>query len=86
MAEEWKPVVACDGLYVGIYAVSDHYRVKSLARVVVRKNGVRYRVTERVLRLATRPNGLQHVGLCVAGRRRRHYVRKLVREAGFGDT
>ena len=83
MTEEWRPVVACDGIYVGLYEVSDHYRVKSLQRTVPRGAGGSYHVKQRILRLATKPNGYKHVGLCFRGKRRRHYVHKLAREA-FG--
>jgi NUMOD4 motif len=83
--EQWRPVVGYDGIYQGLYEVSDHFRVKSVERIVPRGRGGSYHVVERILKLATKPDGLKHVGLCVKAKRRRHYVHKLVREA-FGDS
>ena len=42
--EQWKPVVGYEG-----YAVSDKGRVKSVERTVIRKNGRKYYVKEKML-------------------------------------
>lgn len=77
--EEWADIPG----YVGSYEVSDQGRVRSLKRVVVRRNGLRYQVQARVLKPARKPNGLRHVQLCLLGKRKRHYCHKLRRQA-FG--
>jgi hypothetical protein len=80
-AEAWRPVVG----YEGLYSVSDHGRVKSLARTVLRGD-VPHRVRTRILRAATqRRTGYLQVVLSNAGIQRRFYVHKLKAEAFRGD-
>ena len=45
-AEEWRPVVG----YEGAYEVSSYGRVRSLERVIMRRNGCQQRVHARILR------------------------------------
>ncbi|MGO9354800.1 MAG: NUMOD4 domain-containing protein [Mycobacterium sp.] len=79
--ENWRPVAG----YEGLYAVSDRCRVKSLARVVVHRNGHPQTVRERILAAAPRaskPFFLQ-VALSRGGVTRRFYAHVLARQAGF---
>ena len=76
--ERWLPVVG----YEGIYEVSDHGRVKSLARVIIASNGQRRPVRERILKAAPRPRhhlNLHRDGICA-----NRYVHHLVLEAFVG--
>lgn len=51
MTEHWRPIVG----YEGFYEVSDRGRVRSMDRVIVRRNGVRYRAQGRILRPSPHP-------------------------------
>lgn len=46
VVEQWRPVKG----YEGVYEVSDHGRIKSLARDRVGKNGSIARLPERILK------------------------------------
>lgn len=81
--ERWLPVVG----YEGLYEVSDHGRVKSLARSVADRGG-RREVCERILKPDIKRKGHLAVTLCDAGvnkpcRVHRH-VHRLVLEAFIG--
>ncbi|MCV7399776.1 hypothetical protein H7K24_06380 [Mycobacterium fragae] len=79
--ESWLPVPGFEGWY----EVSDRGRVRGCHRVIIRRNGVRYTVQPRVLRL-TCHHGRLTVFLA-RGRRGQYgsfYVDKLV-ESVFGD-
>lgn len=82
MAEIWKPVVG----YEGQYEVSDHGRVRSVARVVLRKNGSPYRVAPKVLSTHAHEGGYPRVGLRGGGRSRLVYVHRAVLEAFVGPA
>jgi hypothetical protein len=84
--ERWRPVVG----FEDSYAVSDRGRVKSLQRVIERRNGRPQSVRERVLRATPlrlpaarggRRSGLRQVGLYLGGRRTAYYVHVLMRQA-----
>lgn len=63
--EKWRPVAGWEGCY----EVSDRGRVRSLARVVERRNGSCYRVRQKLLRPAVRGrDGYGHVSLSRRGR------------------
>ena len=55
MNEIWKDIVG----YEGLYQVSSLGRVKSLDRIIIRKNGSRQRVSERVLKAKKNKGYLQ---------------------------
>jgi NUMOD4 motif len=66
MTEQWRPVVGFEGLF----EVSNTEQIRSVPRVIVRRNGVLYTVRGRVLR--TFPAGagdrLRKVTLASGGR------------------
>ena len=60
MSEIWKPVKG----YEGLYEISNHGRIKSLARTVTDKNGLRTRnFKERILTNICANTGYHHVSL-----------------------
>lgn len=80
VAEQWRPVVGYEGLYV----VSDQCHVKSLERTV-RRGLFTLRVRERILAAARREGtDFWQVALSREGATRRFYVHLLAREA-FSD-
>lgn len=77
--EVWLPVRG----FEDFYAVSNHGRMKSLARVVF--NGFKHHTRpERVLKLVPKPSGYTFVDLCTNGVRERKYVHHAVLEAFVG--
>jgi hypothetical protein len=81
MIEIWRRTVGFEG-----YEVSNHYHVRGVARVVIRRNGRPYRIKARVLTPKVhRPSGLESVALSDAGRQYTAYVHRLVADA-FGDN
>lgn len=82
--ETWLPVVG----YEGLYEVSDHGRVRSIRRVVMRSDGTPLPVAERILAGYTNveSNGATRrtVNLSCDGRRRTRYIHSLVMEAFIG--
>ncbi len=77
--EEWLPVAGWEGFY----EVSDRGRVRSLERVVRRRNGSRYRVRERVLKPAVRAaDGYMHVSLSRRGAYKSYSLPRLMRAFG----
>ncbi|MEW1706979.1 NUMOD4 motif-containing HNH endonuclease [Microbacterium sp. NPDC089190] len=78
--ERWLPVPGWDGLY----EVSDEGRVRSLARVVMRRNGVALRVRSRDLVASPEPNGHLQVSLKSPGVRSQRRIHQLVLEAFVG--
>jgi NUMOD4 motif len=83
MAEErWRPVPG----YVGFYEISDRGRVRSLDRVIVRRDGAKYPVRGRILRPSRHPpSWVVTVSLARCGHKRDRCVHKLVQQA-FGTT
>lgn len=77
--ERWLPVVG----YEGLYEVSDLGRVKSLARYVRDRGGVRL-VRERVLKSKSQGFGYRTVMLCREGHRKTRTIHQLVLESFVG--
>lgn len=78
--ELWLPVVG----FASSYSVSTHGRVKSLARVVLRGDGKRLPVPERLLRPRVGNGGYLNVVLKVGGKQYGRLVHRLVLEAHVG--
>lgn len=78
--ERWKDVPGWDG----IYAVSDLGRVKSMARVVIKRCGRRQQVGESILKSFPNEGGYLRVILRGAGRRMNYPVHRLVLLAFVG--
>lgn len=77
MIEKFKPVQG----YAGIYEISNMGRVKSLSRVVERKDG-NTRVTEdRIILPFLTKCGYHQIVLCKDGVRKKHYIHRLVANA-----
>ena len=77
MIEKFKPVQG----YAGIYEISNLGRVKSLSRVVERKDG-NSRVTEdRIILPFLTKCGYHQIVLCKDGVRKKHYIHRLVANA-----
>lgn len=75
--EIWKDIEG----YEGLYQVSNKGRVKSLERDIIRKNGRKYHVKERILKDAPEGHGYFQVCLYDAkGRNKRLRVHRLVAE------
>lgn len=75
MAKEiWKDIPC----YEGIYQVSNKGRVKSLDRIVVRKDGACFRLKGKILNLTK--NTYLYVRLCVNGKDKHYAVHRLVCE------
>lgn len=77
--EEWRPVVG----YEGIYEVSTEGRVKSLARTIVRSDGVTINKRERILRPG-RSGKYRTVSLFRDGVQRTEFLHRLVLRAFIG--
>ena len=80
--EQWRPVVG----YESKYEVSDHGRVRSVARTVHRPHSGPYKVSSRVLRPRVAHHGHHTVTLFGATKkdRKHHYVHRLVLAAFVG--
>ena len=78
MAEVWKNIKG----YEGRYQVSNMGRVKSLERIVLKKDGSEQHKKERILKPRTKPNGYLQVNLCNgSGKKKTVLVHRLVCEA-----
>ena len=75
--EEWRDVVG----YEGLYQVSDQGRVKSLERIIIKKDGRKFTVKERVLKPGMGRCGYLLVVLCAGGKPKTLNVHRLVCEA-----
>jgi hypothetical protein len=78
--EQWKPIPE----YEGLYEVSDQGRVKSLERIVMRSNGRRIFIRERILKQGKTSGGYLMVGLYKKCRKT-HMVQRLVVKAFLSD-
>lgn len=79
MSEMWRPIVG----YEGYYEVSSHGRIRSLARTVVRKNGVTQQVSEKLMSTPL-TNGYPSTSLTKGGKRRTVLVHIVMAEAFLG--
>jgi hypothetical protein len=71
------------------YQVSNHGRVRSLERTIIRANGIKYTVAARVRRIGVdRRCGLRYVALATGrrGRYRTVYIRRLMADVFGGDS
>ena len=76
--EEWRDVVG----YEGLYQVSDQGRVKSLERTIIKKDGRKQTVKERILKGTPDKDGYLKIGLCGSTRKQKWFqVHRLVGEA-----
>lgn len=75
--EFWLPVKGYDGWY----EVSDHGRVRSLSRMLLRKNGAPHGKKGRILPGHLCDHSYVVVALRKCGKQRAHYVHRLVAEA-----
>jgi len=80
MAEQWLPVKG----YEGLYEVSDHGRVKTLARTCANASGTTRRVPGRLLKPSPDVKGYLRVSLCKDGTQRVGKVHRLVAEVFLG--
>lgn len=77
MIEKFKPVKG----YAGIYEISNLGRVKSISRIIERKDG-NTRVTEdRIIIPFITKCGYHQIVLCKDGVRKKHYIHRLVANA-----
>lgn len=75
--ELWKDAVD----YEGFYQISDRGKVKSIARVVMRKDGKPYTVKERIITPYVDRYGYLRIELNKRGVAKKHYVHRLVGQA-----
>ena len=80
--EIWKPVPIKE--YEDIYQVSGLGGVKSLARIVVRKNGARLSIAEKILKPANHNSGYFSVNLSTKGKPKTFCIHELVALAFIG--
>jgi hypothetical protein len=79
MSEVWLPVRN----YEGYYEVSNHGRVRSVARKIVRSNGWPKTIKETVLCAKPNRGGYLHVGLSKDGVAKTNRVHRLVMDSFF---
>jgi hypothetical protein len=78
MREVWKDIKG----YEGLYQVSNLGRVKSLERIIIKKNGLKQTIRERILKPFTSPKGYLQVSLHnINGKNKTAKVHRLVCEA-----
>lgn len=78
--EIWKPVTG----FIE-YSISNHARVRSEARIIVRSDGVRYRVAEKILKTTVNADGYPTVKFSRGGETQTAYVHDLVARAFIGE-
>ena len=74
--EKWKEISG----YNGNYLISDQGNIKSIARIIYRKDGTSYRVTERILKHHIGDKGYHQVNLVCNGKNKYPLVHRLVAE------
>lgn len=74
LLEGWRPIPG----YEGAYEVSDRGRVRSLARVVRRRDGRHRRTPDRILKGGVDSHGYPFVNLARDGRAKRYPLHQLV--------
>ena len=77
ISEVWKDIKG----YEGLYQVSNLGRVKSLERIVIRKNGLKQTIRKRILKPQIDQGNYLRVGLNSNGKRKYFFVHRLVCEA-----
>ena len=77
MMENWKDILG----YEGLYQVSDYGRVRTVARDIIRSNGERLHIKERIRKIYIRPDGYAEVHLRKEGKGNSIKVHRLVAEA-----
>lgn len=77
MTEIWKDIKG----YEGLYQVSNIGRVKSLERTVIRKNGRKQTIRERILKRSANQDGYLQIDLYDSYGKKRFAVHRLVCEA-----
>ena len=82
MREVWRAVPG----WKGFYEVSDHGRVKSLARTVPRRNKGDLVLKERILRYGTNKRGYRQVSLSRDCKGTSIFIHKLVASAFLGEA
>ena len=80
LMETWKPIPGWEDSY----AASDLGRIKSLARVVMRRSGRPLSIKERILRPAPNVHGHLTVALSIDGKPKTRPVHSLVAAAFLG--
>ena len=76
-AEQWKNIAE----YEGRYQVSDHGRIRSLNRRVVRNDGVTLRLKGKIKKQGKHRQGYMLIDLSKAGEKKTYLVHRLVAEA-----
>lgn len=79
--EEWRDIPG----YEGLYQVSDHGRVKSVARTITRSNGHPQTVSERIRKVYARASGHLGTSLSKKGKITSRDVHSLVMRAFVGE-
>lgn len=77
--EVWKNIPD----YEGFYQVSNFGRVKSIKRIIIRKNGTKYFCPEKLIKYVTN-KGYKYLCLCKNGKVKRFGVHQLVLRAFVG--
>ena len=80
ITEIWRPVLGQEGRY----EVSSHGRVKTLARMGIRKDGSKSPVTERIRKLIIDETGYALVSFPTPNGPRQRFVHRVVLEAFVG--
>lgn len=80
MSEEWRPVPG----YEGAYEVSNRGEVKSIRRVVDKKNGSTQTIPERIVAPSTTNSGHRFCALWKGNKRKRVYIHRMVAMAFLG--
>ena len=76
--EVWKDIKG----YEGLYQVSNLGRVKSLERIIIKKNGKKQTIRERILKPKTEWNGYLRITLANgSGKKKSFFVHRIVCEA-----
>ncbi len=75
--EVWRPVVG----YEDLYEVSNLGRVRSLSRIILRNNGIKQTIKERVISTVKNKNGYLYVALYKNGLLKTCTVHRIVAEA-----
>lgn len=80
--EEWRPIKG----YEGKYEISSMGRVKALPKFVNHSRNSNYKVFhgEKVIKSANNGNGYRYISLTINGKRKNHYIHRLVADAFLG--